>query len=62
VQAADIVAYMLAAGKYPAGAAELDSKLEPLQQIKIDASKDGAAPPAAPDAPAAAPVPSGTPK
>src|SRR5687767_4003431 len=38
-QAADIVAYMLAAGKYPAGAAELDSKLEPLQQIKIDPAK-----------------------
>src|SRR5688500_8972597 len=62
VQAADIVAYMLAAGKYPAGATELDSKLEPLQQIKIDASKDGATPPAAPGAPAAAPVPPGTPK
>ena len=38
-QAADIVAHMLAAGKYPAGAAELDSKLEALQQIKIDAAK-----------------------
>ena len=39
VQAADIVAHLLAAGKYPAGAAELDSKLEPLQQIKIDPVK-----------------------
>ena len=38
-QAADIVAHMLAAGKYPAGATELDSKLEPLQQIKIDPLK-----------------------
>ena len=32
-QAADIVAYMLAAGKYPAGAAELDSKVEALQRF-----------------------------
>ena len=39
VQSADIVAHMLAAGKYPAGATELDSKLEALQQIKIDALK-----------------------
>ena len=38
-QAADIVAHMLASGKYPAGAAELDSKLEALQQIKIDPLK-----------------------
>ena len=38
-QAADIVAYMLAAGKYPAGTTDLDTKLEPLQQIKIDALK-----------------------
>jgi S-disulfanyl-L-cysteine oxidoreductase SoxD len=39
VQGADIVAYMLAAGKYPAGAAELDSKVEALMQIKIDPPK-----------------------
>ena len=39
VQGADIVAYMLAAGKYPAGATELDTKLEVLQAIKIDAAK-----------------------
>lgn len=41
-QAADIVAHMLAAGKYPAGTTELDSKLEVLQAIKIDPLKDAA--------------------
>jgi|SRR5688572_24579943 len=39
VQAADIVAHLLAAGKYPAGTAELGSKVEELMQIKIDAPK-----------------------
>ena len=39
-QAADIVAHMLATGRYPAGAAELDSKLEALQAIKIDPLKE----------------------
>ena len=38
-QAADIVAYMLSVGKYPAGAAELDSKMEPLMLIKLDPPK-----------------------
>jgi mono/diheme cytochrome c family protein len=38
-QAAEIVAYMLAAGKYPAGTVDLDTKLEVLQTIKIDAAK-----------------------
>ena len=42
-QAADIVAHMLAAGQYPAGTTELDSKLEPLQQITIDPLKDAVA-------------------
>jgi mono/diheme cytochrome c family protein len=41
-QAADIVAHMLAAGRYPAGTTELDSKLEVLQAIKIDPVKDAA--------------------
>jgi mono/diheme cytochrome c family protein len=38
-QAADIVAHLLAAGKYPAGTAELGSKIEELMPIKIDAPK-----------------------
>ena len=38
-QAADIVAHLLAAGKYPVGTAELGSKVEELMQIKIDAPK-----------------------
>jgi S-disulfanyl-L-cysteine oxidoreductase SoxD len=38
-QAADIVAHLLSAGKYPAGAAELDSKMEPLLAIKLDPPK-----------------------
>jgi mono/diheme cytochrome c family protein len=35
-QAADITAYMLAASKYKAGTAELESKVEALQAIKIE--------------------------
>ena len=38
-QAADIVAHLLASSKYPAGSAELSSKVEELMQIKIDAPK-----------------------
>jgi mono/diheme cytochrome c family protein len=41
-QGADTVAYMLSAGKYPAGTMELDSKLEALAQIKVDPPKDAA--------------------
>ena len=36
-QAADITAYMLAASRYKAGVAELEPKVEALQQIKIEA-------------------------
>src|SRR5918999_4190082 len=35
-QAADIVAHLLATGKYPAGSTELSSKVEELMAIKID--------------------------
>jgi mono/diheme cytochrome c family protein len=38
-QAADIVAHMLATGKYPAGATALGTKVEELAVIKIDAAK-----------------------
>ena len=38
-QAADVTAYMLSVGKYPAGSAPLGSKVEPLQAIKIEAPK-----------------------
>jgi len=33
---ADIVAYLLSVGKYPAGAAELEPKVDVLKQIKIE--------------------------
>jgi hypothetical protein len=38
-QAADIVSYMLASSRYKSGSAELVSKTEALNQIKIDAPK-----------------------
>ena len=38
-QTADIVAYMLSSSRYKAGAADLESKTEALQQIKIEAPK-----------------------
>jgi mono/diheme cytochrome c family protein len=38
-QTANIVAYMLSKDNYPTGAAALDSKMEPLLQIKLDAPK-----------------------
>lgn len=38
-QTADVVAYMLSVGKYPAGAAELAPKVDALKQIAIDAPK-----------------------
>jgi S-disulfanyl-L-cysteine oxidoreductase SoxD len=39
-QASEIVAYMLAAGKFPVGTTDLDSKVEVLTQIKIDPPKE----------------------
>ena len=38
-QTAEIVAHMLAISRYPAGAAELDTTLEALKEITIDAPK-----------------------
>ena len=38
-QAADILSYTLSVGKYPAGSAALESKMEPLLQIKVEAPK-----------------------
>jgi len=38
-QTADILAYMLMVSKFPAGTTELEAKLEPLMQIKIEAAK-----------------------
>src|SRR5687768_4018792 len=38
-QATDIVAYMLAAGRFKAGTADLEPKAEAMQQIKIEMPK-----------------------
>jgi mono/diheme cytochrome c family protein len=38
-QVADIVAHILSVSKYPAGTTELETGVEPLKQIKIDAPK-----------------------
>jgi quinoprotein glucose dehydrogenase len=38
-QTADIIAYMLSIGKYPAGTTELAATMEPLTKIKIEAPK-----------------------
>ena len=38
-QAADIVSYLLASGRYKVGTSELAAKAEALQQIKIEAPK-----------------------
>ena len=38
-QATDIVSYMLAAGRFKAGTADLEPKAEAMQQIKIEAPK-----------------------
>jgi S-disulfanyl-L-cysteine oxidoreductase SoxD len=38
-QTADVVAYLLSVGKYPAGAAELAAKVDALKTITIDAPK-----------------------
>ena len=38
-QTADVLAYTLNVGKYPAGATELESKVESLSQIKIEPAK-----------------------
>src|SRR3954463_14137785 len=38
-QTADIIAYMLSVGKYPAGTTELEPKMEPLMQITIEPAK-----------------------
>jgi hypothetical protein len=62
-QAADITAHMLMVSKYPAGTTELDSKVETLMQITLDAPAEGAAAPVAgttgtaPAAPAAPTAP-----
>ena len=39
-QTADLIAHMLSVSKYPAGGADLASKVEALQQIKIEAPKN----------------------
>src|SRR5215510_8970109 len=38
-QAADIISFLLSKDQYPAGSAALESKMEPLMQIKIDSPK-----------------------
>ena len=38
-QAADVISFLLSKDSYPAGSAALEAKIEPLQQIKIDAPK-----------------------
>ena len=38
-QGADVVGYMISKSGYPAGMADLDSKVETLKEIKIDAPK-----------------------
>jgi hypothetical protein len=47
-QAADITAHMLNASGYPAGATELEGKVETLLAIKIEEPKAAEAAPAAP--------------
>ena len=39
-QIADVVAYMLAANRFPEGKAELDKQTEVLKQIRIDAERE----------------------
>ena len=56
-QAADITAHMLAVSTYPAGTTELDSKVEVLKEISIEAPTGAAAAaPSAPAAPASSPA------
>src|SRR5215204_2634876 len=38
-QTADVIAYMLSVGKYPAGSADLPGKADDLKQITLDAPK-----------------------
>jgi mono/diheme cytochrome c family protein len=38
-QAADVVSFLLSKDNYPAGAAALEGKMEPLLKIKLDAPK-----------------------
>jgi quinoprotein glucose dehydrogenase len=38
-QTADVIAYLLSVGKYPAGAADLPAKAEALKTITLDAPK-----------------------
>ena len=38
-QSADVLAFLLKANRWPAGAAELPRELEPLKEIKIEAVK-----------------------
>jgi hypothetical protein len=38
-QAADIISFMLSKDMFPAGAAALEAKMEPLKQISIDNPK-----------------------
>ena len=38
-QTADVIAYMLSVGKYPAGAADLPGKADALKEITLDAPK-----------------------
>ena len=38
-QDADLVAYLLSASKYPAGTTDLETAVDPLKQINIDAPK-----------------------
>jgi mono/diheme cytochrome c family protein len=38
-QTADVIAYLLNVGKYPAGAADLPAKAEALKTITLDAPK-----------------------
>jgi mono/diheme cytochrome c family protein len=58
-QAADITAHMLMSSRYPAGTMELDSKIEALAQITIDAPAEGGA--AAPVATTPGGAPAGSP-
>jgi quinoprotein glucose dehydrogenase len=38
-QTADLIAYMLSVGKFPAGTTELEPKMEPLMQITVEPAK-----------------------
>jgi mono/diheme cytochrome c family protein len=60
-QAADVVAYLLSVGKYPAGTTPLATTMETLAQFKLDVPGGAAGAPGAPAAPGAPGAPGAPP-